>query len=71
MAQVDSIMTRQMGLRRALADTMDAKMRTLMDSTRTAVDRVLTPEQRQKLAAMRAHRDSARGPGRWRPPGRD
>jgi Spy/CpxP family protein refolding chaperone len=36
-------------------------MRLFMDSTRAAVDRVLTPDQRQKLAALRARRDSARG----------
>lgn len=63
-AQVDSIMARQMGQRQALVDTMDARMRVLMDSTRAAVGRVLTPEQRQKLDALRAHRDSARGPRR-------
>jgi len=64
MAQVDSIMSRQMAQRRALADTMDGRMHVLMDSARAAVDRVLTPEQRQKLDALRARRDSARGPGR-------
>jgi Spy/CpxP family protein refolding chaperone len=66
MAQVDSIMSRQMAERRTLEDTMGARIRVLMDSTRAAVDRVLTPEQRQKFAALRAHRDSARGAGRGR-----
>lgn len=64
MTQIDSIMSRQMAKRRALADTMDEQMHRLMDSTRAAVDRVLDPEQRQKLAVIRAHRDSARGPNR-------
>jgi Spy/CpxP family protein refolding chaperone len=67
MAQVDSIMSQQMARRRALDDSMGSRIRVLMDSTRAAVDRVLTPEQRQKLAALRAHRDSARGS---RPPPR-
>jgi Spy/CpxP family protein refolding chaperone len=58
--QVDSIWSQQMAKRQALDDTIGTRMRALMDSTRVAVDRVLTPEQRQKLAAMRAHRDSAR-----------
>jgi hypothetical protein len=61
--QVDSILSQQMAKRRALEDSMGTRMRALMDSTRAMVDRVLTPEQRQKLAAMRAHRDSLRGPG--------
>jgi Spy/CpxP family protein refolding chaperone len=61
MTQIDSIMSQQMARRRALDDSMGARMRTLMDSTRAAVDRVLTPDQRQKLAALRARRDSARG----------
>lgn len=65
MTQIDSIMSQQMARRRALDDSIGARMRVFMDSTRAAVDRVLTPEQRQKLAAMRVHRDSTRGP---RPP---
>ena len=61
MTQIDSIMSQQMARRRALDDSMGARMRIFMDSTRAAVDRVLTPDQRQKLAALRARRDSARG----------
>ena len=61
MTQVDSIMSQQMAKRRAFDDTMTVRSRALMDSTRAAVDRVLTPDQRQKLAALRAHRDSLRG----------
>lgn len=61
MTQIDSIMSQEMARRRALDDSMSARMRIFMDSTRAAVDRVLTPDQRQKLAALRAHRDSARG----------
>jgi Spy/CpxP family protein refolding chaperone len=61
--QVDSILSQQMAKRRALADSIGVHMRALMDSTRAAVDRVLTPEQRQKLAAIRAHRDSLRSAG--------
>ena len=61
--EVDSILSQQMAKRRALEDSMGTRLRALMDSTRAMVDRVLTPEQRQKLAAMRAHRDSLRGPG--------
>lgn len=67
--QVDSILSRQMAKRRALDDSIGLRMHALMDSTRTAIDRVLTPEQRQKMAAMRARRDSMRGPGG--PGGRD
>ncbi len=67
MTQVDSIMSQQMAKRRAFDDSMSVRSRALMDSTRAAVDRVLTPDQRQKLAALRAHRDSLRGgPGRAR-----
>jgi Spy/CpxP family protein refolding chaperone len=65
MTQIDSIMSQQVTRRRALDDSIGARMRVFMDSTRAAVDRILTPEQRQKLAVLRAHRDSARGP---RPP---
>jgi Spy/CpxP family protein refolding chaperone len=68
MAQIDSIMSQQMARRRALDDSMGARMRVFMDSTRAAVDRILTPDQRQKLAALRARRDSGRGP-RPPPPG--
>jgi hypothetical protein len=67
MTQIDSIMSQQMARRRALDDSMGARIRVLIDSTRAAVDRVLTPDQRQKLAGLRAHRDSAHGS---RPPPR-
>jgi len=56
--QVDSIMARHMTERRALMDSMGTRMRVLLDSTRADVDRILTPEQRQKFAALRARRDS-------------
>ncbi len=68
--QVDSILSQQMAKRRALVDSIGVHMHALMDSTRAAVDRVLTPEQRQKLVAIRAHRDSLRGPGGPGPRGR-
>ena len=64
--QVDSIVSRELALRAKLQDTIDVRLRTLMDSGRAAVDRVLTPEQRQKLAVLRAHRDSAREAARPR-----
>jgi len=68
--QVDSILSQQMAKRRALDDSIGVRLHALMDSTRAAVDRVLTPEQRQKLATIRAHRDSLRGPGGPGPRGR-
>jgi Spy/CpxP family protein refolding chaperone len=64
--EIDSIMSRQMAAHRALQDSIAIRMHAAMDSTRAAVDRVLTPEQRQKLAAIRARRDSMRGPARDR-----
>jgi len=55
---LDSIMGRQMKARRALEDSMFTRMHASMDSARTALDAILTPEQRTKFDAIRARRDS-------------
>ena len=59
--QVDSIMTRGMSMRRALEDSMRPRMRTQLDSTRAQIERVLTPEQRQKFEAWRSRVHADRG----------
>jgi Spy/CpxP family protein refolding chaperone len=53
MAQVDSIMTRSMAERHAIEDSVRPRMRTILDSTRSQIERVLTPDQRQKFEAWR------------------
>jgi Spy/CpxP family protein refolding chaperone len=62
-AQVDSIMSRRMAERRALEDSIAPRMRLLLDSTRADIERVLTPEQRQKFEAWRARHGDGRRPG--------
>ena len=57
---LDSIMSRQMKTRRAVEDSMFARMHASMDSARAALDKILTPEQRTKFEALRARRDSMR-----------
>jgi Spy/CpxP family protein refolding chaperone len=59
MAQVDSIMGRSMAERHALEDSIRPRMRTILDSTRSQIERVLTPDQRQKFEAWRSRN---RGP---------
>lgn len=60
--QVDSIMSRSMTQREALDDSIRPRMRALLDSTRAQIERVLTPDQRQKFEAMHA-RERGGGPG--------
>jgi Spy/CpxP family protein refolding chaperone len=60
-AQVDSILTRSMAERRALDDSVRPRMRALVDSTRARIERILTPEQRQKFDSLHARARSARG----------
>jgi Spy/CpxP family protein refolding chaperone len=59
MAQVDSIMGRSMAERHALEDSIRPRMRGILDSTRSQIERVLTPDQRQKFEAWRSRN---RGP---------
>ena len=59
MAQVDSIMGRSMAERHALEDSIRPRMRSILDSTRSQIERVLTPDQRQKFEAWRSRN---RGP---------
>jgi Spy/CpxP family protein refolding chaperone len=61
MAQVDSIMARSMAARRALEDSMRPRMQATLDSTRSEIERVLTPDQRQKFAAWRSRAHGGRG----------
>ena len=61
MAQVDSIMGRSMAARRAFEDSVRPRMRGMLDSTRTEIERVLTPEQRQKFEAWRSRAHIGRG----------
>lgn len=72
-AQVDSIMARRTAERRALEDSMRPRMRAVLDSTRSDIDRVLTPDQRKKLDAWRsrahAGHGDAMGSGPGGPPG--
>ena len=59
--QVDSIMARRTAARRALEDSMQPRMRALLDSTRSDIDRVLTPDQRKKLDAWRSRAHAGHG----------
>jgi Spy/CpxP family protein refolding chaperone len=59
--QVDSIMARGMSIRRALEDSMRPRVRAQLDSTRAQIERVLTPEQRQKFESWRARVHADRG----------
>jgi len=61
-AQVDSIMDRRMAQRRVVEDSLRHRMRIFFDSTRVEVDRVLTPEQREKLRTLFPMPDSTRAP---------
>lgn len=60
-AQVDSIMARRTAERRVLEDSMRPRMRALLDSTRSDIDRVLTPDQRKKLDAWRSRAHAGHG----------
>ena len=51
--QVDSIMARGMATRRALEDSMRQRLRADLDSTRAQIERILTPDQREKFEAWR------------------
>jgi Spy/CpxP family protein refolding chaperone len=62
-AQVDSIVTRSMAARQALDDSVRPRMRALLDSTRAQIERVLTPDQRQKFEALHTRDRSARTGG--------
>ncbi|GEM_PF-853342 len=59
-ARVDSIMTQRMREHQALADSMRARWRAGLDSTRADIRRVLTPEQQKKLDSLRSRHDRAR-----------
>jgi Spy/CpxP family protein refolding chaperone len=70
MAQVDTIMSQSMAERRALEDSMRPRIRAQVDSTRARIERILTPEQRQKFEELHKERAARqeRGPtGAQRP----
>jgi hypothetical protein len=54
-AAVDSIMRYRMGQRDSLMAHTWPRMRQLLDSTRSDIERVLTPEQREKFEKLRMH----------------
>jgi Spy/CpxP family protein refolding chaperone len=54
-AAVDSIMRYRMGERDSLIAHTWPRMRQLLDSTRSDIERVLTPEQREKFEKLRSH----------------
>jgi Spy/CpxP family protein refolding chaperone len=59
MTQVDSIMGRSMAHRHAIEDSVRPRMRAILDSTRSQIENILTPDQRQKFEAWRSR---TRGP---------
>jgi Spy/CpxP family protein refolding chaperone len=63
MAQVDTIMTQSMAERRALEDSVRPRIRAQVDSTRARIERILTPEQRQKFEALHRERMAREGGG--------
>lgn len=54
-AAVDSVMGHRMAQRDSLMAHTFPMMRALLDSTRTDIERVLTPDQRAKFETMRFH----------------
>lgn len=54
MTQVDSIMGRSMAERHAIEDSVRPRMRAILDSTRSQIESILTPDQRQKFEAWRS-----------------
>jgi Spy/CpxP family protein refolding chaperone len=54
MTQVDSIMGRSMAQRHAIEDSVRPRMRAILDSARSQIEKVLTPDQRQKFEAWRS-----------------
>jgi Spy/CpxP family protein refolding chaperone len=54
-ARIDSILTRRIAQRRELEAPIRDRMRAIIDSTRSDVDSVLTPDQRKRLAEVRSH----------------
>lgn len=63
-ARFDSLMERRMQALRALHEATRPRMDSLLETTRAEIDAMLTPEQRQKLRAMREQvRRGMPGPG--------
>jgi|SRR5579863_1944317 Spy/CpxP family protein refolding chaperone len=54
MTQVDSIMGRSMAQRHAIEDSVRPRMRAILDSARSQIENILTPDQRQKFEAWRS-----------------
>jgi Spy/CpxP family protein refolding chaperone len=54
--RVDSLMAEQARKAERLMADMEPRMKALMDSTNTAIEEVLTPEQRETFREMQAHR---------------
>lgn len=60
--RVDSIVTRGMAERREIMAPVKDRLGQLVDSTRTAIEAVLTPEQRATLEKLRQRGGHMRGP---------
>ncbi|MFI5250011.1 MAG: hypothetical protein ACHQTF_08570 [Gemmatimonadales bacterium] len=58
MTQVDSIMGRSMAERHAIEDSVRPRMRAILDTTRSQIESILTPDQRQKFEAWRSRNHS-------------
>lgn len=54
MTQVDSIMGRSMAERHAIEDSVRPRMRAILDTARSQIESILTPDQRQKFEAWRS-----------------
>jgi len=67
--RVDSIVTHGMAERREIMAPVKDRLGQLLDSTRTAIDAVLTPEQRATLGKLRERGGHMRGPPMPPPPG--
>lgn len=59
-AAVDSIVKHCLAQRDSITQRIRPAIRLILDSTRTDIERVLTPEQRDRFARMRSHERSHR-----------
>lgn len=66
-AAVDSVMQHRMAQRDSLMSKTFPVMRALLDSTRTDIERVLTPDQKAKFEKMRFHGGASRMMGGGEP----
>lgn len=69
-ARFDSLMERRMQALRALHDAMQPRMDSLIETTRVEIDAILTPEQQEKLGAMRERIRRTMPRPEFGPPGR-